>query len=201
MLAPLDEQVVQQPTDRLGGIAVPLVLGRNGEADHDLARVVGVDVGGAVADEPIRVTQGHGELEPLAGRIRVGGLEFPQELARLAGWVGPLPPLVAGDLRVGPVGNEGVQVLGSEATHQQPLGGQRGEGGIDHRLAPVADSGTLSRSTIRSAMGMSAATSSSCRARPSQQLTARRYSRSRLDGLHADTRSISDRLPRRCEHR
>jgi len=33
MLASLDEQVVQQPADRLGGIAVPLVLGGKGEAD------------------------------------------------------------------------------------------------------------------------------------------------------------------------
>jgi hypothetical protein len=31
MLASLDEQVVQQPADRLGGIPMPLVLGREGE--------------------------------------------------------------------------------------------------------------------------------------------------------------------------
>jgi hypothetical protein len=68
------------------------VLGRNGEADLGLPRVVGADVGGAVADEPIGETQGHGELEPLAGRIRMGGLELPQELACLAGWVGASHP-------------------------------------------------------------------------------------------------------------
>jgi hypothetical protein len=33
MLALLDEQVVQQPADRLGRVAVALVLGREGEAD------------------------------------------------------------------------------------------------------------------------------------------------------------------------
>jgi hypothetical protein len=84
MLAALDEQVVQQPPDRLGGIAVPLVLGRNGEADLGLAWVVGADQGGAVANQPIGAAERDGELEPLAGRIRVGGLQLLQELARLA---------------------------------------------------------------------------------------------------------------------
>jgi hypothetical protein len=37
MLASLDEQVVQQSADRLGSVAVALVLGRNGEADLGLA--------------------------------------------------------------------------------------------------------------------------------------------------------------------
>ena len=132
---------MQQPADRLGGIAMPLVLSRNGEADLGLARVVGADVGGAVADQPVRVTQGHGELEPLAGCIGMNGLQFVQELASLAGPVGRLPALVAGDQGIGPVDNEGVQVLGSESPQHQPLGGQRPKGGIDHRLAPVADSG------------------------------------------------------------
>src|SRR4029453_11193843 len=122
MLAPLDEQVVEQPADRLGGIAMPLVLGRNGEADLGLAWVVGADMRGAVADQPIRVLQGHSELEPLARRIRMGGLEFPQELACLAGWVGRLPTLVAGGGGVGPVGDEGVQVLGSESTQHPAVG-------------------------------------------------------------------------------
>jgi hypothetical protein len=54
MLATLDEQVVQQPTDRLGGIAPSLVLGRNGEADLGLGWIVGADQGGAVANQLIR---------------------------------------------------------------------------------------------------------------------------------------------------
>ena len=57
MLAALDEQVVQQLADRLGGIAVPLVLGGKGGADLGLAWIVGLDVGRAVADEPIGSAQ------------------------------------------------------------------------------------------------------------------------------------------------
>lgn len=95
MLAALDEQVVQQPADRLGGIAIPLVLGRQGEADPGLAWIVGSHVGRAVADQPIRAAWGDGELEPFAGRVGIGGLKFLQELACLAGPVGRLPVLVA----------------------------------------------------------------------------------------------------------
>ena len=72
MLVPLDEQVVQQPMDRLGGIAPSLVLGRKGEADLGLAWIVGADQGGAVADQPIRAAERDGELEPLAGRVGMG---------------------------------------------------------------------------------------------------------------------------------
>ena len=69
MLASLDEQVVQQPGDRLGGVAVALMLGDKGEADLGLARILGLDVGPTVADQSIRLAQGHGELEPLAGPV------------------------------------------------------------------------------------------------------------------------------------
>jgi hypothetical protein len=41
VLASLDEQVVQQPADRLGSVAVALVLGGKGEADLGLARILG----------------------------------------------------------------------------------------------------------------------------------------------------------------
>jgi hypothetical protein len=41
MLAPLDEQVAQQPADRLGSVAVALVLGGKSEADLGLARILG----------------------------------------------------------------------------------------------------------------------------------------------------------------
>src|SRR5829696_1191485 len=41
MLVSLDEQVVQQPADRLGGVARALVLGCKGEADLGLARILG----------------------------------------------------------------------------------------------------------------------------------------------------------------
>jgi hypothetical protein len=34
-----------------------------------LARILGLDVGPTVADQPIGVPQDHGELEPLAGRV------------------------------------------------------------------------------------------------------------------------------------
>jgi hypothetical protein len=54
MLASLDEQVVQQPPDRVGRVARALVLGRKGEPDLGLAWIVGADVGRAVADQPIR---------------------------------------------------------------------------------------------------------------------------------------------------
>jgi len=37
MLASLDEQVVEQPADRLGGVAIALVLGGKGEANLGLA--------------------------------------------------------------------------------------------------------------------------------------------------------------------
>jgi hypothetical protein len=50
-----------------GGLAVPRVLGGTGGADLGLAWIVGLDVGRAVADEPIGDAQGHSELEPLAG--------------------------------------------------------------------------------------------------------------------------------------
>ena len=53
---------MQQPADHLGGIAVPLVLGGKGGADLGLAWIVGLDVGRAVADEPIGSAQGHGKL-------------------------------------------------------------------------------------------------------------------------------------------
>jgi hypothetical protein len=108
MLAPLDEQVVQQPADRLGRVAVALVLGGKGEADLGLACILGFDVGPTVADQPIRVAQSHGELKPFAGRIGMDGLQLLQELPSLAGPVGCLPALVAGNLGVGPVGDEGV---------------------------------------------------------------------------------------------
>jgi hypothetical protein len=114
MLASLHEQVVQQPAHRLGSVAVALVLGRKGEADLGLARILGLDMGPTVTDQPIGVAQGHGELEPLAGRIGMNGLQLLQELASLAGPVGHLPALVAGGLGVGPVGDEGVQVLGPD---------------------------------------------------------------------------------------
>ena len=48
---------MQQPADHLGGIAVPLVLGGKGGADLGLAWIVGLDVGRAVADEPIGSAQ------------------------------------------------------------------------------------------------------------------------------------------------
>jgi hypothetical protein len=98
MLASLDEQVVQQPADRLRRVAVALVLGGKGEADLGLAGILGMDVGPAVADQPIRTAQGYGELEPLAGRIGMNGLQLLQEPASLAGPVGRLPALVAGGL-------------------------------------------------------------------------------------------------------
>ena len=108
MLASLDEQVVQQSADRLGRVAVALVLGGEGEADLGLAWILGLDMGPTVADQPIGVAQGHRELEPFAGRIGMNGLQLLQELASLAGPVGRLPALVAGGLGVGPVGDEGV---------------------------------------------------------------------------------------------
>jgi hypothetical protein len=49
------------------------------EADLGLARIVGVDVGRAVADAPIAVAQGGSELEPLAGRVRMDGLQLLQD--------------------------------------------------------------------------------------------------------------------------
>jgi hypothetical protein len=76
MLASFDEQVVQQPSDRLGGVAVALVLGCKGEADLGLAGILGSDLGPTVADQPICVAQGHGELEPFARRIGIDGLQF-----------------------------------------------------------------------------------------------------------------------------
>jgi hypothetical protein len=76
VLASLDEQVVEQPPDRLGGVAVALVLGREGEADLGLARILGTDVGPTVADEPVRAARGYGELEPFAGRIGIDGLQL-----------------------------------------------------------------------------------------------------------------------------
>jgi hypothetical protein len=62
----------------------------------------------------------------------VDGLQLLEELARLAGPVGRLPVLVAGDLGVGAVGNKGVQVLGPQSTQPQPRCGQGREGGIQH---------------------------------------------------------------------
>jgi hypothetical protein len=97
------------------------MLGREGEADLGLAWIVGSDLRGAVADQLVAGTEGQGELEPMAGRIRIEGLQFLQEPARLAGRVGRLPTLVASDLGVGPVGDEGVQILGPESTQHQPL--------------------------------------------------------------------------------
>ena len=92
--------------------------------------------GGAVADQPVGRLQGHGELEPLAGRVGMGGLQLGQEPARLAGPVGRLPALVAGDLWVGPVGDEGVQVLLPEPAQHEPRRGQRREPDISHRPPP-----------------------------------------------------------------
>jgi hypothetical protein len=83
-----------------------------GEADLGLARILGLDMGPTVTDQPIRVAQGHGELEPFAGRIGMDSLQFVQELSSLARTGGRLPALVAGGLGIGPVGDEGVQVLG-----------------------------------------------------------------------------------------
>ena len=45
------------------------MLGGKGEADLGLARILGLDVGPTVADQSIRLAQGHGELEPLAGPV------------------------------------------------------------------------------------------------------------------------------------
>jgi hypothetical protein len=89
---------VEQPADCLGGVAVALVLGDKGEADLGLARILGLDMGPTVADQPIGVAQGNGELEPFAGRIGMDGFQLLQELASLAGPVGRLPALVAGGL-------------------------------------------------------------------------------------------------------
>jgi hypothetical protein len=100
-------------------------------------------MGPTVADQPIRTAQGYGELEPFAGRIGIDGLQFLQELARLAGPVGHLPVLVAGGLGVGSVGDEGVQVLGPESAQHQPLGGQCREGGITHHLPPLPTTASL----------------------------------------------------------
>src|SRR5215217_4335480 len=94
-------------------------------------------MGPTVADQPIRTAQGYGELEPFAGRIGMDGLQLLQELASLAGPVGHLPALVAGSLGIGPVGDEGVQVLGPESAQHQPRCGQCREGGITHRLPPL----------------------------------------------------------------
>jgi hypothetical protein len=57
MLTSLDEQVVQQPVDRLGGVAGAPVLGGKGEADLGLAQILGLDMGPTVADQPIGVAQ------------------------------------------------------------------------------------------------------------------------------------------------
>jgi hypothetical protein len=102
VLASLDQEVVQEAADRLGGVAASVVLGGEGEADLGLAWVVGGDVGRAVADQPIGGPEGDGELEPLAGRVGVDGRQLLQELAGLTGRVGRLPALVAGDLGIGP---------------------------------------------------------------------------------------------------
>src|SRR5512132_1727940 len=94
-------------------------------------------MGPTVADQPIRLAQSHRELEPLAGRIGMNGLQLLQELASLAGPVGRVPALVAGGLGVGPVGDEGVQVHGPESAQHQPLCGQCRECGITHCLPPL----------------------------------------------------------------
>jgi hypothetical protein len=88
MLTSLDEQVVQQPANRLGRVARALVLGGKGEADLGLARILGLDMGPTVANQPICMAQGNRELEPFAGRIGMDGLQLLQELASLAGPVG-----------------------------------------------------------------------------------------------------------------
>jgi len=71
----------------------------------------------------------------------MAGLQVLQELARLVGEVGCLPVPVAGDPGAGPVGDEGVEVLGPEPTQHQPLGGQRREGGISHHLPLLPTAG------------------------------------------------------------
>jgi len=55
---------------------VALVRRRKGEADLGLARILGLDMGPTVADQPIGVAQGHRELEPFAGRIGIDGLQL-----------------------------------------------------------------------------------------------------------------------------
>jgi len=58
MLALLEEQVVQQPADRLGPIALPLVHTPEGKADLGVAWVVGTDQCSAVADQQVGAAQG-----------------------------------------------------------------------------------------------------------------------------------------------
>jgi hypothetical protein len=126
------------------------VLGGKGEADLGLARILGLDMGPTVANQPICMAQGNRELEPFAGRIGMDGLQLLQELASLAGPVGHLPALVAGNLGIGPVGDEGVQVLRPESAQHQPRCGQCREGGITHGLPPLPT--TASRRLCRSAL-------------------------------------------------
>jgi hypothetical protein len=74
VLASLDEQVLEQPADGLGGEALPLVLGGDGEAD--LAwRGSSADVGRAVADQPVGLVS---SVKP------VSAIVYPLRLARLA---------------------------------------------------------------------------------------------------------------------
>jgi hypothetical protein len=74
VLASLDEQVLEQPADGLGGEALPLVLGGDGEAD--LAwRGSSADAGRAVADQPVGLVS---SVKP------VSAIVYPLRLARLA---------------------------------------------------------------------------------------------------------------------
>jgi hypothetical protein len=118
---PVDE-VGQHRAGRLGGISVPPVLTRQGEADlGDLAG--GIEVEGDVADDlPVVLDR---QLRPAPGDD-IGAVRLVVEVSvRVVVRVGQIPQLVASHVGVVAVGGERGDVVRTHHPHDEPVGRQR----------------------------------------------------------------------------
>ena len=127
------EEIVEQARDRLGRMAVALILLRQGKADLGLARFRRRGVQAAVADHGAVCTQLQRKLKPGAGNVRVYrglGRKKKASVFRREGG----PALVAGDEGVGAITAEGTQVCFAESPQDQARRGEALEGMVGHVL-------------------------------------------------------------------
>ncbi len=79
MLPEKAQEIVEHTQGSLGSVPLPLVCGRYGETNFDLARIVGTEVRPQVPDELAGLPATNCELEPCAGGVEDVGLKFGDE--------------------------------------------------------------------------------------------------------------------------
>ncbi len=118
----LVEQPREQPAERFGRQPGALARGREGDADLGGPRLIGGDVDGAVAAQLSGGAVDGGQLQPRPGIAEDDALLGRDEALAVGGRVRGVPGLVAGDVGVAAVGDEGRHVLDLERSQHQPLG-------------------------------------------------------------------------------